>query len=90
MAEEYVYKSDFEKAYERYEKAFGEEYPYEYLNLTFSEATADIYRRIKSKIPVPESDYEHVRDQITQAVEKRRRELDDVRERMAKLTRSKE
>ncbi len=72
-------KSDFQRAWERYETIFGEEYPYACMNLTFEQAVTDINRRIRSGIPVPESEYEHMLKNPTPAVARRREELKKAR-----------
>lgn len=47
--------TEFERALERYEKTFGEVYPYVELKLTVKEAMEDITRRVRARIPVPQN-----------------------------------
>lgn len=73
------YKSEFQRAWERYYKTFGEEYPYVYMNLTLEQAVVDMGRRVRSGIPVPESEYEHMLKNPTPSVDERREELRKAR-----------
>ena len=82
MMEDYVsegFVSEFEKAYMRYQEAFGEEYPYVYLNLTLEAAIKDMGRRIRSRIPVPEEEYAEILQSPTPEVDARRRMLKKAR-----------